>query len=163
MKRYGVVLGTLLLLLLSTGCSNPYQEVHINGPAYMYSDDTEQAMELVIEGRYDKKEYYSFKGSISMGSDIKLENVLFTSGAGLVSYEGTQRSYLGQIFCDFDKGTYSIILDNAAFIEKLTKQEHSKGTKFIVSSPAANEKEAEEKYTMLRKTPLPSEKKLRRQ
>lgn len=157
MRKYGVLLGTLLLLLLSIGCSNRYQEIHINSPAYMYSDDTEQVMKIQVEGRYDIREDY-FKGSISFGTDIKLNNVLFSSGVGLVSYEGAQRSFLGQIYCDFDKGTYSIRLDDAEFIERLTKQKHSKGTQFIVSSPALNKKEAEEIYTTLKNTPLPFEK-----
>ena len=151
MKSVYIFLLTLCVIFTATSCSKPNEKILINSPAYMYSGMVSKPLDVIIDGYFDKKEHL-FKGSISFGGKTKLENVLFFSGTGLISYKGKDRTNLGQILFDEENHNYSMQISDSQFIELLTNQKNNEKEMLIISSPAENAEEAKEIYEMLIKS-----------
>ena len=81
----------VILSLILVSCINQKSDIDINSPAYIFGDETNKTMDVSIKGQYSNKEN-SFRGSIVFGNDIKLENVIFSPGSGLISYNKTSRT-----------------------------------------------------------------------
>lgn len=154
MRRPYLVLTAIVLMIVLMSCSNAYQEIHINSPAYMYGDNINEVLPLSIEGRYNKKEN-TFIGSMEIDNRIKLDNVMFTHGSGIVFYEGSKRTFLGQIFFDNENSNYSMEIIDPVLYEKLTKRPSDGKAKVIISSPSNNFEQAQQVNEELKNKKLP--------
>lgn len=162
MKRPYLVLTSIVLLIVFIivlmSSSNSYQEIHINSPAYMYEDNINEVVPVSIEGRYNKKEN-TFIGSMEIDNRIKLDNVTFIPGSGIVFYEGSNRTFLGQIYFDNENSNYSMEIIDPVIYEKLTKRPSDGKAEVIISSPSNNFEQAQQVTEELKNKKLPLEKK----
>ncbi|WP_435923266.1 hypothetical protein [Paenibacillus sp. DYY-L-2] len=143
----------LLVVVILTSCTNRTEKILITSPAYMYSNTVSEPIDVIIDGYFDKKEHL-FKGSITFDDKIKLENVLFFPGTGLISYKGKERTNIGQIFFNEENFSYSIQIAYPQFTELLTNQKGNKTDMLIISSPANSIEQAKEVNDILIRSKL---------
>lgn len=156
-KKTHFLIFTLLVVVFLTSCSSSIQNiqnVHITSPAFMLGNNIEKPIEVSLKGKFNEKEGH-FSGSIVFSHEIELENIMFYPGAGLISYEGSMRANLGQIFFIPEDQRYSIEIVDPELYELLTMEKSS--GKVAISSPAINAAQAQEVDTLLRKTKQPFE------
>ncbi|MFB5761482.1 hypothetical protein [Paenibacillus medicaginis] len=146
MKKYPLLL--ILILLFMAGCSTK-EQIQIDTDAYLYDSDLNisEGVKVTLKGFYDKKNK-NFKGSISI-NNIEYSDVLFTSGSGLIAYEENKRTYLGEIFFNYNTRQYTIEVSEKKLFYSLTKQEYQ-NNKLIISSPATNIEKAKQINTQLK-------------
>ncbi|MFM9278862.1 hypothetical protein [Paenibacillus jiagnxiensis] len=147
MKKF--LLLSFLILLFMTGC-NTKEQIQIDTDAYIYDSDSSisEGAVVILKGLHDKKSN-NFQGSISI-NDIEYPNVLFTSGSGFIAYEENKRTYLGEIYFNYETHQYTIEVSDKKLFHSLTKQEYQ-NDKLIISSPATNIEEARQINTLLKK------------
>lgn len=154
LKTYIIVLLSLVLI----SCTNPKQVINIDITAFMYGDDEiNQTIEVSMNGEYNTKEH-SFIGSLVIGDEIKLEHVTFSPGSGLISYNESTRSYLGQIFFDYQSLNFSIEITDQDLYQQLTQSNHDGDKKITITSAANNLEEAQRMNAELKDKRLPFEK-----
>ncbi|WP_110929910.1 hypothetical protein [Paenibacillus bouchesdurhonensis] len=137
LKTYIIVLLSLVLV----SCTTSKKEININNAAFIYGDETNQTLEVSMNGEYNTKEH-SFNGSLVIGDEIKLEHVTFSPGSGLISYNESTRSYLGQIFFDYQSLHFSIEITDQDLYQQLTQSYHDGDKKITITSPANNMEDA---------------------
>lgn len=147
---------SIIMVVDFSGCTSKSQAIHISNSAYLYDANFSKPIEVTIDGKFNIKEN-SFIGSMMFKNEIKFENVLFSPGAGLVSYEGSKRTYWGQIFFDHEKLQYSMEITNPSIYELITNDKSKGDLKVIISSPATNLEQAIEINTILKTRKLPFE------
>ncbi|MNJ52186.1 hypothetical protein D3C77_475090 [compost metagenome] len=153
LKTYIIVLLSLVLV----SCTNPKQVINIDITAFMYGDEINQTVEVSMNGEYNTKEH-SFVGSLVIGEDIKFEHVTFSPGSGLISYNESTRSYLGQIFFDYQSLNFSIEITDQGLYQQLTESNHDRDKKITITSPANNLEDAKRMNAELKDKRLPFEK-----
>ncbi|OAB48478.1 hypothetical protein [Paenibacillus antarcticus] len=154
------LLKTLIIVIWSLtliSCTDSKKEINIKNAAFIYGSETEKIIEVSMKGEYDTKDH-NFIGSLVIGDEIKLENVLFSSGTGLISYIKTSRSYLGQIFFDYQSLKFTIEITDQDLYHKLTKSNNDGNKKITITSPAKNIEEAKRINKELKDIKLPFEK-----
>lgn len=75
---------------------------------------------------------------MKLDNRIKLDHVSFTAGAGIVFYEGSNRTALGQLFFDTQNLNYTIEIIDLVLYEKLPKTPSDNKAKVIIRSPSYN-------------------------
>ncbi|WP_460321210.1 hypothetical protein [Paenibacillus sp. YSY-4.3] len=158
--KNSLLLKTLVIVLLSlvlVSCTNPKQVINIDITAFMYGDEINQTVEVSMNGEYNTKEH-SFVGSLVIGDVIKLEHVTFSPGSGLISYNESTRSYLGQIFFDYKSLRFSIEITDQDLYQQLTLSNHDGDKKITITSPANNMEDAKRINAELKDERLPFEK-----
>lgn len=164
--KNSLLLKTYMLVILSlilVSCTNPKQVISIDITAFMYGDEINQTVEVSMNGEYNTKEH-SFIGSLVIGNQIKLEHVTFSPGSGLISYNESTRSYLGQIFFDYKSLNFSIEITDQDLYQQLTESSNHDGDKKItITSPANNMEDAKRMNAELKDKKLPFEKELEQQ
>lgn len=153
LKTYMLVILSLILV----SCTNPKQVINIDITAFMYGDEINQTVEVSMNGEYNTKEH-SFIGSLVIGDEIKLEHVTFSPGSGLISYNESTRSYLGQIFFDYKSLHFSIEITDQDLYQQLTHSNNDGDKKITITSPANNIEEAKRMNAELKDKKLPFEK-----
>ncbi|MFB9325924.1 hypothetical protein ACFFSY_08285 [Paenibacillus aurantiacus] len=150
MRKWRWTISLLLAVgILLSGCSEQAETIKLDDPAYMFGDQPGKTVNMLIEGTYNAKEN-AFKGTMQIG-DRTLQTILFTPGAGLIYYEGTKRTYIGQIFYDEATSDYAIEITDAAFYEWLTGVKREGRPKLIISSPAINGEDARAVYERVKR------------
>lgn len=147
----------VILSLILISCVNQKKDIDINNPAFVFGDDINKTIDVSIKGKYNVKEN-NFKGSMVIGNDINFENVIFSPGSGLISYNKTSRTYLGQIFFDYESKNYTIEITDPSIYSKLTNIDNDGLKTITISSPAKNLDEAKQINKELKEKKLPFEK-----
>lgn len=132
-----------------TGCGTK-EEIQIDTAAYMYSSNlsVKEGAKVTLKGWYDREDK-NFQGSISING-IEYPNVLFASGADLIAYKESKRSFLGMIYFNYESHQYTIEVTDKNLFYSLTKQRYP-NNKLIISSPATNFEEAQRINIFLKK------------
>ncbi|PYE48267.1 hypothetical protein HUB98_11480 [Paenibacillus barcinonensis] len=131
---------TLLSLFILSGCST-HEQIDIKSPSYMYSENSEigRNVRVSLNGTLNKKDDV-FEGELSI-DDIVFKKVIFTHNTLLISYEGSKRTVLGDIYFDKQANQYAIIVTEPELYTKLTHAKfQNKG--LVISSPASSLAEA---------------------
>jgi hypothetical protein len=156
-SRFTILVISLFTALSVTGCSNPYQKIHMDSPAFIYGDKINQETRLTLDGHYDKRNY-SFMGTLSLGDNIKLEHVIITHGFSLISYEGAKRTSVGQVFFDHKSLSLSFEVTDPVIYKLITSESYDGVSELVVSSPASTIEEAKRVTEELRQMKAPYEK-----
>lgn len=146
----------IALTITIGGCSNSHQVIDIANPAYMYGDDIDETLPVSMKGTYNKKKH-SFRGSMEIDHRIKLDPVMFANGMGIIFFEGSKQTFLGQIYFDNESLNYTIEIIDPVIYEKLTNRPSDGQAKVIISSPSTNLEQAQQVNEELNKMKLPFE------
>lgn len=154
---YTILVISLFIILSMTGCTDPYQKIHMDSPAIIYGDKFNQETRLTLDGHYDKRNY-SFKGTLTLGDNIKLENVMITNGFSLRFYEGATRTSIGQGFFDHKSLRLSFEVTDPVIYKLITSESYDGASDLVVSSPASTIEEAKQVAEELKQLKAPYEK-----
>lgn len=134
MKR-ALFINFLILFILS-GC-NTHENIDIKSPSYMFSENSELASEVKVSlnGIFNRNEN-TFEGALSI-NDIAFKEVLFMHKSLLISYEGPERTVLGDIYIDKQAKQFAIIITEPELYMKLTNEKYE-NEGLVIISPATN-------------------------
>lgn len=138
--RRGLI--SLFIVYFTFWWEDPYKDIKLDGPAYMYGDRFNQATRLTLEGKYNRDDH-NFQGSLTIGDKIKLNHVIILHGALLISYEGSKRTSVGPVFFDHEQVRISVEITDPGLFKLLTSVSYDGKSKLVISSPATNAEEAE--------------------
>ena len=156
-KPLSIMLSIVILSLPLTSCSDSKKDININSTALIYGNETEKTSEISMKGEYNTKKH-NFTGSLDIGAEIKLENIIFSPGSGLISYNKTLRQYLGQIFFDYESLKFTIEITDQELYHKLTQSNIDENKIITITSPAKTLEEAKQINMELKNQKLPFEK-----
>ncbi|MFX3635932.1 MAG: hypothetical protein ACE3L7_28560 [Candidatus Pristimantibacillus sp.] len=140
MKKILLFLTSVTLAIFIAGCSKT-EKIEIHTPAYMYNTDSSvnQKATVVLNGFYNHSKG-NFEGSMTI-NDVNFSTILFVSSMGLVAYDGTERTFVGQIYYNNETKQFTIEVSNSELYYTLTKQEYQEEV-LIISSPAEDLEQA---------------------
>lgn len=133
---------SLVIAYFAFWWTDPYKDIQLDSPAYIYGDHFNQATSLTLKGKYNRDDH-NYKGSLTIGDKVKLEHVIILHGALLISYEGSKRTSAGPVFFDHEQVRISIEITDPGLYKLLTSKDYDGKSKLVISSPAANAEEAE--------------------
>ncbi|MBU5670235.1 hypothetical protein [Paenibacillus brevis] len=157
LRKFHVALAIIFLSLLLLSCTDSKKEIDISNSAYLYGNEVKETSEIKMKGEYDTKKH-SFIGSLSIGNGITFDNITFSSGSGLISYNKATRAYLGQIFFDHNSLELTIEITDKDLYQKLTHSINDGEKKITITSPATNIEDAKRINSELKNKELPFEK-----
>ncbi|TCM93230.1 hypothetical protein EV294_107181 [Paenibacillus sp. BK033] len=145
-KRRNVLVLALLIILFfivyfTFWWKDPYEEIKLDSPAYLYGDHFNQTTRLTLEGNYNRDDH-NFQGSLTIGDNIRLDHVILLHGALLISYEGSERTSVGPVFFDHEQVRISIEITDPGLYKLLTSKSYDGKSKLVISSPATTAEEA---------------------
>ncbi|MHA0857984.1 hypothetical protein [Paenibacillus sp. CMAA1364] len=138
MKKLVTIIACIIMVTLISSCSSKLiigKNVEITSPAYMYNQELNinKEVKVMMSGFFNEEEDF-FEGTLTI-EDIYFSKVLFSSGTGLISYDGKERTFSGQIYYDEQTHAYSMELSDKELLRELTGNVLEDGT-LIISSPA---------------------------
>ncbi|QLG38134.1 MULTISPECIES: membrane lipoprotein lipid attachment site-containing protein [unclassified Paenibacillus] len=138
MKR--IIFVIFLGLLVLSACSNN-EKIDISSPSYMFSEDYKisKEIEVSLKGHFNKDDN-NYEGSLSI-NEINFKKVLFKHNSLLISYEGSERTVLGDIYLNTSDNQFAIVITEPSLYKQLTNEEYNKDG-LIISSPASSLEEA---------------------
>ncbi|GMK46161.1 hypothetical protein PghCCS26_32900 [Paenibacillus glycanilyticus] len=144
-QRYMLVLAILIIIVFivyfTFWWKDPYKEIKLDSPAFIYGDHYNKTTRLTLEGNYNRDDH-NFQGSLTIGNNIKLDHVIILHGALLISYEGSERTSVGPVFFDHKKVRISVEITDPGLYKLLTSESYDGKSKLAISSPATTAEEA---------------------
>ncbi|MGV2887136.1 hypothetical protein [Paenibacillus taichungensis] len=138
MKR--IIFVIFLGLFVLSACSNN-EKIEISSPSYMFCEDYKisKEIEVSLKGDFNKNDN-NYEGSLSI-NEINFKKVLFKHNSLLISYEGSERTVLGDIYLNTLDNQFAIVITEPSLYKQLTNEEYN-NEGLIISSPASSLEEA---------------------